>query len=202
MTAAPRIVTQPTGDDGNGYYIRTFTGKKFYWASIETNQFDISDIAHALANNCRWSGHVKEFYSVAQHSVYASREAPPGFELDALLHDAAEAYVHDTPSPLKWHLKDNGFTVFSDLENRIEKEIAKRFGVAHPMPPEVKEVDMRLLSTESRDLMPNGEERLHMVPPYDWKIQPLDPREAERMFLRRYNRLWLERKNEKAKIAA
>lgn len=198
MTAA--IVKHPTGDDGKGYYIRTFTGKKFYWERIETNPIDIRDIAHSLAMNCRWTGHVKEFYSVAQHSVYASLEAPPGLEMAALLHDASEAYVHDTPSPLKWYLQDHNFTAFSDLERRIDQAICNKFGVTYPRPQIIKEIDLRLLATENRDLMPGGEERMHMVQPYDWKIRALEPAQAEQMFLRRYQRLWSQQ-NEQRKAA-
>lgn len=194
------VVTHPTGNDGNGYYIRTYTGKKFYWDRIETNPYDIQDIAHALAMNCRWTGHVREFYSVAQHSVYASLEAPPELAMAALLHDASEAYCHDTPSPLKWYLAEHDFTVFSDLERRIDQAIYKKFGLAYPRDPRIKEIDLRLLSTESRDLMPLGEERTHMIKPYDWKIRPLDPKQAEEMFLRRYNRIW--RDQQQIKTAA
>lgn len=202
----PDQVKNPTGNDGTGtgagagYYIRTFTGKKFYWDRIEENEFDIRDIAHALAMNCRWTGHTQHFYSVAQHSVYASMEAPPGLELSALLHDASEAYCHDTPSPLKWYLAEHDFTVFSDLEKRIDAAIYKKFKLAYPRDPVIKQIDLRLLATENRDLMPHGEERMHMIAPYDWKIRPLDPTEAENLFLRRYNRIW--RNNNAAKLAA
>lgn len=49
--------------------IRTFTG-------IYMNVFDptdemicIEDIANALSHQCRFAGHLPNFYSVAQHSV-------------------------------------------------------------------------------------------------------------------------------------
>ena len=176
-----------TGQNPRGYYIRTFTGKQFYWDEIEKAEFDIRDIAHALAMNCRWTGHVKEFYSVAQHSVYASYEVPTHLALDALLHDASEAYVHDTPSPLKWYLRDHDFSAFSNLEKRIDKAIFKQYGLEHPRSPIIKEVDLRLLATENRDLMAPGEERIWMIKPYDWHIQPLLPIQAERLFLYRWH---------------
>lgn len=194
-------MTQPeldkrTGGDGKGFYIRTFTGKQFHWNDIENNVIDIRDIAHGLAHNCRWTGHVKEYYSVAQHCVLASVLAPVEHQLAALLHDGAEAYVHDTPSPLKWHLKDKGFTAFSDLEKAVDRRIFEALGVPWPRDPAVKIVDMRLLSTEHRDLMaPCAEdterykENRYMDAPYTFRIKCWTPPVAEAMYLRRYQEL-------------
>lgn len=185
-----------TGCDERGFYIRTFTGKQFFWDDIESNEVDIRDIAHALAMNCRWTGHVKHFYSVAQHSVLACQHAPYGQKLAALLHDAAEAYVHDTPSPLKWHLKDKGFTAFADLDERVDRLIWKTFGLTWPRDPVIKEIDLRLLSTEHRDLMHPGDESKYMThPPYDERIERWIPEKAERVFLELFD-FWfaMERK--------
>jgi hypothetical protein len=178
-----------TGGDEHGFYIRTFTGKQFFWNTVETNEFCIEDIAHALSMNCRWTGHTKEFYSVAQHCVLASWYVAAPHSLAALLHDAAEAYIHDTPSPLKWYLKDKGFTAFSDLEKRVDRAIFKAFGLEYPRDPAVKMVDMRLLATEHRDLMPRDKERTYMDPPYAEKITPWSWHSAERLFLERFHEL-------------
>ena len=35
--------------------------------------FDIVEIAHALANQCRYSGHTRRHYSVAEHSLLVER---------------------------------------------------------------------------------------------------------------------------------
>lgn len=179
------VIDKRRGNDGSGFYIRTYSGYKFHFDTVDDNEYRPDDIAHALAMNCRWTGHVKRFYSVAQHCVLASYEAPPGEELAALLHDASEAYVHDTPSPLKWYLQDHDFTAFSDLEKRIDKAIFHSFGLKYPRSPIIKHIDVRLLATESRDLMPEGEERLYMSDPYPWHIKPWKPEEAERKFYTR-----------------
>lgn len=194
VTAAVIEGDHRTGNDGKGYYIRTFTGKKFFWNDIENNPFDIRDIAHSLSMNCRWTGHVRSFYPVGQHSIYASWEAQDmGLSFDdqlaALLHDATEAYVHDTPSPLKWHLREHDFTAFADLEKRIDVAIFKTFNLPYPRNPVIKQIDLRLLSTENRDLMPLGEERMHMIEPYDWHVQPLDCQTVEKSFLKRFDAL-------------
>lgn len=176
-----------TGNDGKGFYIRTFTGKKFYFDRPEDNEYDIRDIAHALSMNCRWTGHVKKFFSVAQHSVLASWLVPREHTMSALLHDATEAYLHDMPSPLKWHLKEHGFTILSTLEKRIDAAIFKAFDLPYPRDPAIKGVDLRLLATESRDFMPEGEERLHMIEPYPWSISSWSCKVAERQFLSAYD---------------
>lgn len=184
-----------TGSDERGFYIRTYTGKQFFWDDIERNVFDIRDIAHALSMNCRWTGHVREFYSVAQHSVHVARNVPVQHRLAALLHDATEAYVHDTPSPLKWYLKEKGFTQFAELEQRVDQALWKWFKLDWPRDPLIKEADLRMLATEHRDLMPkdtNGygdeaKERKYMVEPYPWHIDPWPPKVAETVFLHTFH---------------
>lgn len=52
-----------------GGWIETFTGRQFFPLEPDFEQVDIRDIAHALSMKCRYTGHVREFYSVAQHSV-------------------------------------------------------------------------------------------------------------------------------------
>lgn len=170
-------------------YIRTFTGRKFFWNHVEHNRFYVEDIAHALAYNCRFTGHTKKFYSVAQHSVYASLMARPIHALAALLHDAPEAYVHDTPSPLKWWLKQNGFTAFDELEHKIGSAVNAEFGLPYPNPPEIKEIDRRMLATEGRDLMTGNEDYSKYAEPYNFTIEPVSPDEAEGVFMMRFNDL-------------
>lgn len=87
--------------DRRGEWILTFSGERFYPFSPAPEEVKTKDIAHALANICRFNGHTRGFYSVAAHSVHVSRLVPPEFALEALLHDAAEAYVGDMVRPLK-----------------------------------------------------------------------------------------------------
>ena len=87
-----------------GPWIETFTGKHFYPLDPKPEDFDLVDIAHSLANTCRFRGHVRRFFSVAEHSVNVSKLAEgidPGAAVQGLLHDAAEAYLSDLASPLK-----------------------------------------------------------------------------------------------------
>src|SRR4051812_12365507 len=68
------------------------SGAWFDFAAPQSSPFTIEDIAHGLANICRYSGQCSRFYSVAEHSLLVS-DVAVGFELEALMHDAAEAFL-------------------------------------------------------------------------------------------------------------
>ena len=85
-------------------WIETYTGKKIYPLNMcQSNQTSIciDDIAHALSQTCRFGGHTREFYSVAQHACLVAMMVPNEFKLAALHHDDAEAYLGDVVSPVK-----------------------------------------------------------------------------------------------------
>ena len=99
----------------NTWFLTT-TGRQFWPASPDPEQIQIEDIAHALSNLCRFGGHTREFYSVAQHSVLVSQNVPDDLRLVGLMHDATEAYCGDMIRPLK-----NVLPEFKELENGIWK---------------------------------------------------------------------------------
>lgn len=134
----------------DGAWIQTISGKKFPLEEPDTAQIDVEDIAHALALLCRFNGHCTKFYSVAEHSVHVSHEIDPELALVGLLHDAAEAYLGDVPSPLKKKLSQ-----FSAFEHKMEAAIAERFGVDPALfkDPELKRADVQLLVDEKAVLM-------------------------------------------------
>src|SRR5208282_6622849 len=82
-------------------WIRTFSGGRFYVLEPRVEDVRIEDIAHALSMQCRFTGHVREFYSVAEHSVWVSRYSHREDALWGLLHDASESYIGDMSTPLK-----------------------------------------------------------------------------------------------------
>lgn len=99
-------MTASSGDapPAAGPYLQTVSGR---WVNPfdPDAQLDAGDIARALANQCRFGGHSRVFYSVAQHCVIVSRvvEERGGDVEDvfaALMHDAGEAYLGDMPHPL------------------------------------------------------------------------------------------------------
>ncbi|HAF5811207.1 TPA: HD family hydrolase, partial [Salmonella enterica] len=99
-------------------FIQTLSGKQFDYLSATIDDIDIEDIAVALSNICRFSGHLPKFYSVAQHSVLCSQLVSPEFAFEALMHDAAEAYCQDIPAPLKALLPD-----YREIEKRTDQLI-------------------------------------------------------------------------------
>src|SRR5690554_3469342 len=109
------------------------------------------DLAYALARICRFNGHTREHYSVAQHSIHVAELVPPEHQLVALLHDAAEAYIGDLASPLKAMLPD-----YQAIEARIWSVICARFRIPEELPDCVKHADLVMLATERRDVMPMG----------------------------------------------
>ena len=132
-------------------WIQTYTGRQVWPLDPKPEDFDILDIAHALSNICRYAGHVKKFYSVAQHCVLVARYVElkhPKLAMTGLLHDASEAYIADIARPIKHALKD-----YLKVELRLEQVLAKRFGLTFPYPPIIKEGDNTVLNTERRDLL-------------------------------------------------
>jgi uncharacterized protein len=110
--------------------IQTFTGIFLDPFDPDPEKIDITDIAHALANQCRFSGHTKRRWSVAHHSCLVSALCPDEFKLDGLLHDAHEAFCVDLPTPIKRH---PSFAPYRDLERTVAAAVAERFGVTQSM---------------------------------------------------------------------
>ena len=142
--------TEHTGDRV-GDWIQTFTGKQFWPLDPRPGDIHIEDIAHALSNICRFTGHCRTFYSVAEHSVRVAATLPQRCELWGLLHDASEAYLCDLPRPVK---RSGALGVlYCEAERKLSMAVAEKFALDWPEPPEVKLADDILLVTEQRDLM-------------------------------------------------
>src|SRR5438552_3035736 len=109
-------------------WIQTFTGKKFFPLEPNADDICIEDIAHSLSMQCRFNGHSKQFYSVAQHSVLIASwwfGDYPKLAKYALLHDASEAYLSDIPRPLK-QLPE--FEFYKKAEQLLQDLIYAKFG--------------------------------------------------------------------------
>lgn len=168
--------------------ILTSTGDYFYFLDPWGSRFDIETIAHALAHICRFTGHTRVFYSVAQHSVHVSHLVEPEHQLAALLHDAPEAFIGDVSKPLKGLLPD-----YADLERKIEAAVFARFELPEKLHASIKQADLVMLLTEARDLMPehdnaNWAARMHAEPLKE-KVTPWSSDRAKTEFLRRYSEL-------------
>lgn len=185
--------------------IKTFTGKRFDLVDPDPATVDIVDIAHALSMLCRFTGHCREFYSVAQHSVLVcnrvdSAHVPAKVALAALLHDAAEAYTGDLSRPTKLAM-GRTWLIF---EHKIHCAVATHFGISTINPLIVQDADDRMLATELRDLtwqpgavdpedlaeLVDLEDLSELPPPYaDFVMEPIDQKAAFRLFMNRFAEL-------------
>ena len=173
-------------------YIVTQSGREIRFAEEwrHRNDYDIADIAHGLSHLCRFVGQCSRFYSVAEHCVRMSKLIEPKFALEALMHDATEAYCADLPRPLKELVAD-----YREVERSIDAGIRDRFNLRGSMPAEVHEADIRMLLTEKRFLLPLGTRPWPLEinhKPYafqDFSQYGWDPKEAKAKFLDRFEDL-------------
>lgn len=170
-----------------GDWLQTWRGVQFYPLDPRPEDILIEDIAHALARQCRFSGHTRVTYSVAEHSVRVSQIVPAEDALWGLLHDASEAYLVDLPRPLK-RLPE--FARYRLAEADLMVVICDRFGLRHIEPESVREADAVLLATEARDLMgPRPAPWSAMPEPLPEVIHPWAAELAESVFLDHFKRL-------------
>jgi len=163
-----------------GEWLQLNSGNRFWIDDYRVGDFLIEDIAHALSNTCRWAGHTDQFYSVAQHSAIVACHVPPHLRKEALLHDAAEAYLGDVPRPLKRLIRD-----YKARENLLQAHICTQYDLPIWLSQEIKEVDNALTVDERRCLISASSED------HDWQfkvglgieITPMHPRQAEQAFL-------------------
>ena len=172
--------------------LTTYTGKQIFPLQIVAEEIDIEDIAHALSMTCRYNGHVKRFYSVAEHCVLMVKSEFPGMLEWKLLHDAAEAYLPDVCC---------GFKPLLPKLVEGEKHILRMIAEKYDLPPFVGEVEARIKLGdrairywEGRALMPdkpNTEWSSLVTPPkVKIKIECWPPEQAERIFLDYYYELF------------
>lgn len=178
-------------------FIYTFTGKRFDFLDPQPEMFCIEDIAHALSNICRYTGHGR-FYCVAEHSVLVSEYLEETGESEEIvtegqMHDAVEAYVGDVSKPLK-----NLLPEYSVIEHRIDLRLRERFGLPRrAVHATVKHADLVLLATELPAIINYtdhiGGANDPLPRPWDARrIECMPPPAAERLFLRRCAELGIQ----------
>lgn len=184
------------GEDWHaGFFMQTFTGRKFYPLAPRAEDVDPLDIAHSLALQCRYNGHVNKFYSVAEHCILMSDYFLDGnhplLAKKALLHDGTETFVGDMIRPLK-HQPE--MQVFREAEDKVGEAIAERFGLATLESVTVKVADSRILLTERAALMGGkvaGTWAVDGMEPLPVTIRAWQPKTAEAEYLARMEALGL-----------
>lgn len=150
--------------------IRTFTGKYVNPLAMRVEDIDIRDIAHHLANECRYAGACPTHYSVAQHSVLvADYFIDPEEKLAGLLHDAAEAYLKDIPSPVK---RDPRMAWYRELDLQLTELIFSVFDLPASLLPSTKFADSAVFDREVKSFWGGVQD-----------VTPWSPRTAEARFL-------------------
>ncbi len=168
------------------HIVALHSGASFDLLDPWNSDFAIEDIAHGLAHVCRYAGQCSGFYSVAEHSLLVS-EMVPEFELEALMHDAAEAFLGDITRPLKQLLPD-----YKVIERNVEAAIFHRLGIDRTNVTAIKSADLRVLAAEQAQIMPSGTNAWAAaagVEPAPILVRFLAPPTAKRQFLERYEQL-------------
>jgi hypothetical protein len=132
--------------------IVTYTGKEFDVLHPDPSLICLEDIAHALSQTCRFTGHTSRFYSVAEHSYHCSKlVAITEHQRACLLHDAAEAYLNDIASPVKQHLPE-----YNEFEENLICVIFNKYALYRiaPWDERIKDADKYMLRSEIHSLMP------------------------------------------------
>lgn len=183
------VAKKKTEEEDRGPWMQTYSGRQFYPLNPSPNDVDIKDIAQALSQMCRFNGHTDLFYSVGQHCVEVSQAVPGKFALQALLHDAAEAYVGDMIRPLK-HGVPALYDVYAPIEDDILACVMERFSLPTKLPQEVEDADLLVLATEARDVMGHLVADWELgVKPLNRSIVPLDALSTKVYFMQRFTEL-------------
>lgn len=169
-------------------WMETATGVKFDLINPTPDMVNLEDIATALSLVCRFGGHLKRFYSIAEHSMMVASGVTNKNKKVALFHDAPEAYIGDCIRPLKVALGDS----YKEIESKIWRAICMRFDIQEEIPDEVKISDNRALMTEADQLKVRYQDWGHLenYPRFPVQIEPvIHPEIAKSAFIAMANDL-------------
>lgn len=161
-------------------YIVLSNGNRLDLLNPDPAMMDIETIAGPLSRLCRFSGQIREFYSVAQHSVLVSDMVPEEHRFTALMHDATEAFCADMPKPIKQLCPD-----YEAIEERMWKALCQRYDLPLVLPHCIHIADRRAVIMEARCFM-DGDDWVTWYPGLDIPeahLFSLNPEEAEEHFL-------------------
>lgn len=186
-----------------GPWLQTSSGGMFFPLDPLVADITIEDIAHGLAQTCRFTGQSLRFYSVAEHCYLVSHACDPADALEGLFHDASEAYLGDMTRPLKIAMRQItsramtgrpdalGSSPYDVIAERVELAIARAFDLRFPWPASVHAADNAVLMAERRAVMPAPPRpwREEGTPPSNLHVVGLMPADAKALFLDRFREL-------------
>lgn len=144
----------------HGWSIGIFNGNFVDVRNLRDEDIDIDSIAQSLSLQCRYMGHIKHHYSVAQHLCYVSdmcrRECGVRAGFAGLIHDFPEAYLHDLVRGIKVGICEQ--CDYATVDDWIMQQIARLVGLPdfddyHDV---VKKWDNRVLKSEVLALTKDG----------------------------------------------
>lgn len=110
---------------------------------------NLEQVANALGNINRFGGNTIRPYSVAEHSIRVASLVPRSMQLQALLHDASEAFMGDIKAPIKCQINE-----LNQIEHGLNVWLRGELGVdLVNLPQEVYDADLIMCETELRDLV-------------------------------------------------
>lgn len=188
LRAEPKKLTTDTAYKAVNF-IATYTGRQMFPLSPTPDMVTIIDIAHHLANQCRYSGASMFMYSTAQHCcllfdyVRKVRKGTPLDCLQILMHDAAEYALVDMPRPVKQHMPE-----YRKWDYTLTMCIRQWVGLgSEPIPPWQDELDSRIIMDEREQVIFDQDtDWQHSLEPLGIVIEPWEPHHAEQQFLARY----------------
>lgn len=132
--------------------IKTYSGIWFNLADPKPTDVRIVDIAMSLSRINRFNGHTVRPYTVAQHSVHVAGLVGRELRLQALLHDATEAYIGDITRPLKELIGP----VIREIEHRVWLAIARKWHLPPVLHVDVRKADDDMLKNEQATIQKGG----------------------------------------------
>jgi uncharacterized protein len=176
-------------------FIMTNNGVLVNVFDLKEGNILIEDVAHALSNICRWNGHSKFHYSVAQHSIMVSKQMKElGFsamnQLFGLLHDGSEAYICDIPKPVKANLPD-----YIELEKKVQGFVYKELIGRSPNQSEknlLNIVDTDVLYKEANEITNHSGAWFDKIPSVKLEVKKEEMKDVEQEFLSIYYQLLKE----------
>lgn len=174
-------------------WMQTSNDRKHDLLAPALTPIDWEEIAHALSQINRFTGHTDFAYSVAQHCCLVADMLPEKYQLHGLLHDAYEAYTGDVSTPMQFALGVEARAAIKAIQAAHDAHIFMAAGIAPSANSHaaVKHADRVLLMTERRDLMgpapePWADESIEPLPA---RIRPWSPEKAKDQWLLRLRTL-------------